>query len=220
MQCPSPCHPVRDDSVLPTHRHGSKLADVPNFASRTSSAALDALAPPPPPVPYVDVCFVSKPIFLPPSLAQSSPPPSPVLALQRPSSHAQWWSMACSTTHVPWASMMRSSGAHSMLHWKCSSPRSPSCLNWQAPLRMHWSVFLASRIWHLSPPGRVLNMPPAPCRFPRTQKCARTHPPLSTTCPIRKRKVLSRRCLTQLPFAPSRTQLLALLLRAHPLPHL
>ena len=75
MQCPSLCRPVRDDSVLPTHRHGSKLADVPTFASRPSSAVSSASgSPSSPPPPYEDVHFVSEPIFLSPLSGSIEPP--------------------------------------------------------------------------------------------------------------------------------------------------
>lgn len=60
MQCPPVSRLVRDDSVLPTHRHASKLADVPTFPSPVSSAS----SSPPPPYEYVHL--LSEPIFVSP----------------------------------------------------------------------------------------------------------------------------------------------------------
>ncbi|KAF8442927.1 hypothetical protein L210DRAFT_3534464 [Boletus edulis BED1] len=77
MQCPSVSRPVRDDSILPTHRYTSKIPDVPAFASRPSSALSSASSSPSsPPPPYEDVHFVSKPIFVSPLSGSIEPPPS------------------------------------------------------------------------------------------------------------------------------------------------
>ena len=66
MQCPPPSHLAHDDSVLPSHRHYSKLVD---FSSSSSSVASPTSSSPPPP--YEDIHFVSKPIPV-------SPFPGPV----------------------------------------------------------------------------------------------------------------------------------------------
>ncbi|KAG8214589.1 hypothetical protein J3R82DRAFT_9658 [Butyriboletus roseoflavus] len=67
MQCPSVSRLVRDNSVLPPLRHGSKLADVSAFASRSFSAVSSASSSPfSPPPPYEDVHFVSRLVFVSP----------------------------------------------------------------------------------------------------------------------------------------------------------
>lgn len=66
MQRSCICRPLRGDSP-PTHSHGSKLSDIPPFASRSSSAlSSPSSSPSSPPPPYEDVHFVSKPIFVSP----------------------------------------------------------------------------------------------------------------------------------------------------------
>lgn len=90
MQCPSVSRPVRDDAALPTIRHGSKLADVPTFASRPSSAVSStSTSPSSPPPPYEVVHFTSRPVFLSPLSGSVEPfsltrPGSPNNSLPRP----------------------------------------------------------------------------------------------------------------------------------------